>query len=167
LEEVAAESLAEQELAFQLQPLEQQVLAQRGPEQPVLAQLAQALVLVPEQVLALGQQQLEQLQLEHLVMLRHLRLEQVRFPQQRRYLLELKSSLIYRQQVMEFQYRLYRLRPLITVHRVQLDHLRLLASGLQFPQLRSHRELASLLKMTFSLNAPLLVSNAYSNEQSI
>jgi hypothetical protein len=167
LEEVAAESLAEQELAFQLQPLEQQVLAQRGPEQPVLAQLAQALVLVPEQVLALGQQQLEQLQLEHLVMKRHHRLGQVQFRQQRRYLLELKSSLIYRQQVMEFQYRLYRLRPLVTVHRVQLDHLRLLANGLQFPQLRSHRELASLLKMTFSLNAPLLVSNTYSNEQSI
>jgi hypothetical protein len=160
LEEVAAESLAEQELAFQLRPLEQQVLAQRGPEQSVLAQLVQALVLV----LVL---ELEQLQLEHLVMMRHRRLGQVQFRQQRRYLLELKSSLIYRQQVMEFQYRLYRLRPLVTVHRVQLDHLRLLANGLQFPQLRSHRELASLLKMTFSLNAPLLVSNTYSNEQSI
>jgi hypothetical protein len=167
LEEVAAESLAEQELAFQLQPLEQQVLAQRGPEQSVLAQLAQALVLVPEQVLALEQLQLEQLQLEHLVMLRHHRLGQVQYRQQRRYLLEPISSLIYRQLVMEFQYRLYRLRPLVTVHRVQLDHLRLLANGLQFPQLRSHRELASLLKMTFSLNAPLLVSNTYSNEQSI
>jgi len=167
LEEVAAESLAEQELAFQLQPLEQQVLAQRGPEQPVIAQLAQALVLVPEQVLALGQQQLEQLQLEHLVMMRHHRLGQVQFRQQRRYLLESKSSLIYRQLVMEFQYRLYRLRPLVTVHRVQLDHLRLLANGLQFPQLRSHRELASLLKMTFSLNAPLLVFKTYSNDQSI
>jgi hypothetical protein len=162
LEEVAAESLAEQEQVFQLQPLEQQVLAQRGPEQSVLAQLVQALVLVPEQVLAL-----EQLQLEHLVMKRHHRLGQVQFRQQRRYLLELKSSLIYRQQVMEFQYRLYRLRPLVTVHRVQLDHLRLLANELLFPQLRSHRELASLLKMTFSLNAPLLVSNTYSNEQSI
>jgi hypothetical protein len=160
LEEVAVESLAEQELVFQLQPLEQQVLAQRGPEQSVLAQLVQALV--PEQVLAL-----EQLQLEHLVMKRHHRLGQVQFRQQRRYLLELKSSLIYRQQVMEFQYRLYRLRPLVTVHRVQLDHLRLLANELLFPQLRSHRELASLLKMTFSLNAPLLVSNTYSNEQSI
>jgi hypothetical protein len=162
LEEVAAESLAEQELAFQLRPLEQQVLAQRGPEQSVLAQLVQALVLVLVLVL-----ELEQLQLEHLVMMRHRRLGQVQFRQQRRYLLELKSSLIYRQQVMEFQYRLYRLRPLVTVHRVQLDHLRLLANGLQFPQLRSHRELASLLKMTFSLNAPLLVSNTYSNEQSI
>jgi hypothetical protein len=160
LEEVAVESLAEQELVFQLQPLEQQMLAQRGPEQSVLAQLVQALV--PEQVLAL-----EQLQLEHLVMKRHHRLGQVQFRQQRRYLLELKSSLIYRQQVMEFQYRLYRLRPLVTVHRVQLDHLRLLANELLFPQLRSHRELASLLKMTFSLNAPLLVSNTYSNEQSI
>jgi hypothetical protein len=160
LEEVAVESLAEQELVFQLQPLEQQVLAQRGPEQSVPAQLVQALV--PEQVLAL-----EQLQLEHLVMKRHHRLGQVQFRQQRRYLLELKSSLIYRQQVMEFQYRLYRLRPLVTVHRVQLDHLRLLANELLFPQLRSHRELASLLKMTFSLNAPLLVSNTYSNEQSI
>jgi hypothetical protein len=160
LEEVAVESLAEQEQVFQLQPLEQQVLAQRGPEQSVLAQLVQALV--PEQVLAL-----EQLQLEHLVMKRHHRLGQVQFRQQRRYLLELKSSLIYRQQVMEFQYRLYRLRPLVTVHRVQLDHLRLLANELLFPQLRSHRELASLLKMTFSLNAPLLVSNTYSNEQSI
>jgi hypothetical protein len=127
LEEVAAESLAEQELAFQRQPLEQQVLAQRGPEQSVLAQLVQALVLVPEQGLAL-----EQLQLEHLVMKRHHRLGQVQFRQQRRYLLELKSSLIYRQQVMEFQYRLYRLRPLVTVHRVQLDHLRLLANGLQW-----------------------------------
>jgi hypothetical protein len=164
LEEVAAESLAEQELAFQLRPLEQQVLAQRGPEQSVLAQLVQALVLVLVLVLVL---ELEQLQLEHLVMMRHRRLGQVQFRQQRRYLLELKSSLIYRQQVMEFQYRLYRLRPLVTVHRVQLDHLRLLANGLQFPQLRSHRELASLLKMTFSLNAPLLVSNTYSNEQSI
>jgi hypothetical protein len=162
LEEVAVESLAEQELVFQLQPLEQQVLAQRGPEQSVPAQLAPELVLVPEQVLAL-----EQLQLEHLVMKRHHRLGQVQFRQQRRYLLELKSSLIYRQQVMEFQYRLYRLRPLVTVHRVQLDHLRLLANELLFPQLRSHRELASLLKMTFSLNAPLLVSNTYSNEQSI
>jgi hypothetical protein len=162
LEEVAVESLAEQELVFQLQPLEQQMLAQRGPEQSVLAQLAPELVLVPEQVLAL-----EQLQLEHLVMKRHHRLGQVQFRQQRRYLLELKSSLIYRQQVMEFQYRLYRLRPLVTVHRVQLDHLRLLANELLFPQLRSHRELASLLKMTFSLNAPLLVSNTYSNEQSI
>jgi hypothetical protein len=60
LEEVAAESLAEQELAFQLQPLEQQVLAQRGPEQSVLAQLVQPQVLVQAQVLAL-----EQLQLEH------------------------------------------------------------------------------------------------------
>jgi hypothetical protein len=138
------------------------MLAQRGPEQSVLAQLAPELVLVPEQVLAL-----EQLQLEHLVMKRHHRLGQVQFRQQRRYLLELKSSLIYRQQVMEFQYRLYRLRPLVTVHRVQLDHLRLLANELLFPQLRSHRELASLLKMTFSLNAPLLVSNTYSNEQSI
>jgi hypothetical protein len=162
LEEVAVESLAEQELVFQLQPLEQQMLAQRGPEQSVPAQLVQALVLVPEQVLAL-----EQLQLEHLVMKRHHRLGQVQFRQQRRYLLELKSSLIYRQQVMEFQYRLYRLIPLVTVHRVQLDHLRLLANELLFPQLRSHRELASLLKMTFSLNAPLLVSNTYSNEQSI
>jgi hypothetical protein len=164
LEEVAVESLAEQELVFQLQPLEQQMLAQRGPEQSVPAQLVQALVpeQVPEQVLAL-----EQLQLEHLVMKRHHRLGQVQFRQQRRYLLELKSSLIYRQQVMEFQYRLYRLRPLVTVHRVQLDHLRLLANELLFPQLRSHRELASLLKMTFSLNAPLLVSNTYSNEQSI
>jgi hypothetical protein len=160
LEEVAVESLAEQEQVFQLQPLEQQVLGQLGPEQSVLAQLVQALV--PEQVLAL-----ERLQLEHLVMMRHHRLGQVQFRQQRRYLLELKSSLIYRQQVMEFQYRLYRLRPLVTVHRVQLDHLRLLANGLLFPQLRSHRELASLLKMTFSLNAPLLVSNTYSNEQSI
>jgi hypothetical protein len=162
LEEVAAESLAEQELVFQLQPLEQQMLGQRGPEQSVLAQLAPELVLAPEQVLAL-----EQLQLEHLVMMRHHRLGQVQFRQQRRYLLELKSSLIYRQQVMEFQYRLYRLRPLVTVHRVQLDHLRLLANELLFPQLRSHRELASLLKMTFSLNAPLLVFKTYSNEQSI
>jgi hypothetical protein len=160
LEEVAVESLAEQELVFQLQPLEQQMLAQRGPEQSVLAQLVQALV--PEQVLAL-----EQLQLEHLVMKRHHRLGQVQFRQQRRYLLELKSSLIYRQQVMEFQYRLYRLRLRVTVHQEQLDRLRLLANGLLFPQLRSHRELASLLKMTFSLNAPLLVSNTYSNEQSI
>jgi hypothetical protein len=162
LEEVAAESLAEQELVFQLQPLEQQMLAQRGPEQSVLAQLAPELVLVPEQVLAL-----EQLQLEHLVMKRHHRLGQVQFRQQRRYLLELKSSLIYRQQVMEFQYRLYRLRLRVTVHQEQLDRLRLLANGLLFPQLRSHRELASLLKMTFSLNAPLFVSDTYSNEQPI
>jgi hypothetical protein len=62
LEEVAAESLAEQELAFQLQPLEQQVLAQRGPEQSVLAQLVQPLVLEQAQAQVLA---LEQLQLEH------------------------------------------------------------------------------------------------------
>jgi hypothetical protein len=151
---VAAESLVALELVFQLQPLGRLGLEQLGQ------------VLALEQVLELVQER-ELLQQERLVMMRYLRLEQVRFQRQQRYLLELKFSLIYRQQVMEFQYRLYRLRLRVTVHQEQLDRLRLLANGLLFPQLRSHRELASLLKMTFSLNAPLFVSDTYSNEQPI
>jgi hypothetical protein len=158
----AAESLVALELVFQLQPLGR--LGRLGLVQLGLEQLGQVLAL--EQVLELVQER-ELLQQERLAMMRHLRLEPVRFQQQQRYLLELKFSPIYRQQVMEFQYRLYRLRLRVTVHQEQLDRLRLLANGLLFPQLRSHRELASLLKMTFSLNAPLFVSDTYSNEQPI